>query len=150
MNKIDKQIKIETAYAIVDGFIERRKNNGDYRLRNEMEYESRDIVCYDIFKKNLSISKSVSALMDRFGIGNSTAYKWLAHAFKQLSKDYKELTEEYKTIQINRLEKLYEMCMEKDNVRDALKVMEQINKLNSLYVDRVEISDINNQFKFGE
>ena len=72
MNKIDKQIKIETAYAIVDGFIERRKNNGDYRLRNEMEYESRDIVCYDIFKKSLSLTKRVSALMDRFGIGNST------------------------------------------------------------------------------
>ena len=94
----------------------------DLLLGGYSEATARDIL-YECYKFNSYCAKFI-----------------LGKAFSKIYNDEKEESENLLKKQNMRLFKLYRSALEREDHKSALMILQEINKLNKLYVNKIEIS----------
>lgn len=107
---------------------------------------------YDIYCRGYSITNCKKIMRERWGIADITAQRWYKDALDSITVDEEKMKEKYRNIQIGRLEKMIADCQELGKYKEAAMLMEQLSKLEGLYIDKSEviIKDYQTTFKFGE
>ena len=97
----------------------------DLLLGGYSEATARDIL-YECYKFNSYCAKFI-----------------LGKAFSKIYNDEKEESENLLKKQNMRLFRLYRSALEREDHKSALMILQEINKLNKLYVNKIEISSDN-------
>lgn len=109
-----------------------------------------DLIC----TKGISRSETKKILMKRWGVGESTASRYLLAALEELVADYDEFAEYAREQHIQRLESLLEECLSHNSDRDrknAISVLDSLAKIYGLNQDNKNIrlsADENITFDF--
>ena len=137
------------AKKITINAVNNRRNNPQYNY-SPIEKKARGIVVLELLIKCDSLLKTKETLMSEIGISMSTAQKWIKEIMVEIDLEYGSVRDFYKSYNMDRLDKIYGIAMEKNDLRTALATLDQMNKLNGNYVERVDIRQENNVFEFGE
>lgn len=109
----------------------------------ESELALRNSVILDLIcTKGVSRSEAQKILMHRWGIGKSTASRYVLAALEELTKDYDEFAEYTREQHIQRLESLLEECLSHNSDRDrknAIAVLDSLAKIYGLNQDNKSI-----------
>ena len=119
---------------------------------SEGELQMRNAVVLDyICRQGLSRAETARQLSARWNCSVRTTEKYITTALQTLVKDYEGYTETVREMHLERLENLLETCLSRNNPDSALKVLDQIAKVNGLYTQKTEIAvtDVTTSFKFG-
>ena len=109
-----------------------------------------DLIC----NKGISRTEAQKILMRRWGIGKSTASRYVLAALEELVADYDEFAEYTREQHIQRLESLLEECLSHNSDRDrknAIAVLDSLAKIYGLNQDTKNIrlsTDDNITFDF--
>ena len=120
---------------------------------SEGEIQIRNAVILDyICRQGLSRSETARQLSARWNCSVRTTEKYIRTACDTLVRDYDEYVEYAREMHLERLENLLEDCLSRNNADTALKVLDQIAKVNGLYIQKQEVSLTGEvtKFKFGE
>ena len=79
-------------------------------------------------------------LYETYGLNSYSAKFILGKAYTKLYADEKKEEENLLKKQNMRLFKLYRSALEREDHKSALMILQEINKLNKLYVNKIEIS----------
>ena len=93
----------------------------------------------DYLKNGLSKPQICSLIKEKYGVGQST-----------IDKDFiacRDLILASNQESADRLEKLYSLALQGNKIETALKVIDQVGKLNNLYIDKQEVKLEDNQFE---
>lgn len=90
--------------------------------------------------------------METWGLHKNQAWKYVHDAYVELSDFSDKTIEEAKNIQIERIEDLLKDALESNDKATAIKALDMINKIYSLYVEKQDVNmNINDiKFEFGE
>lgn len=131
-----------------------RREGKNYKNKwTEGEIQVRNAVVLDyICRQGLSRAEASRQLSARWGCSVRTTEKYVRTACDTLVKGYDEMTEVAREVHLERLENLLEGCLERNQIDQSIKVLDQIAKINGLYTQKQEISvtDVTTKFKFGE
>lgn len=110
-------------------------------------------VILDLLGQGLSHTRITQELMARWGVCISTAWNYYNDAVAFLTEDTEVVKANAREIMIQRLEALAEDALAHNDRKSALSAYEQLNKLNALYVNKIEADvkeDTTIRFNFGE
>lgn len=116
------------------------------------EIDIRNAVILDyICRQGLSRTETARQLSVRWECSPRTIERYIYMAIDSLNKDYDEHIDQLRDLHLERLENLLEDCIERNNTDQALKVLDQLAKVNGLYTQKqdVTINDVTTTFKFG-
>ena len=97
-----------------------------------------DLIC----TKGISRTEAQKILMKRWGIGKSTASRYVLAALEELVEDYDEFVDYTREQHIQRLESLLEECLSHNSDRDrknAIAVLDSLAKIYGLNQDNKNI-----------
>lgn len=97
-----------------------------------------DLIC----NKGISRTETKKILMKRWGIGHSTAQRYVLAALEELVADYDEFAEYTREQHIQRLEALLEECLSHNSDRDrknAIAVLDSLAKIYGLNQDNKNV-----------
>lgn len=109
----------------------------------------RNSVVFDLmFKRGYSKAKTIQMLQSRWQISNQRCYEYINEAMDALKETYTDDLEDVRKKQLEKLQQLYDDCLEHNKQKEALMALEQINKLKGLYEEKqtITISDIKFEF----
>lgn len=109
-------------------------------------------VILDLLGQGLSYPRIEQELMARWECGHTSVCTYYKDAVNYLSEGSEEYKEHIKEIMVHKLESLAEDALAHNDRKSALSAYEQINKLNNLYVNKVEADVKDNvviRFDFG-
>lgn len=108
----------------------------------------RNSAIFDLmFKRGYSKAKTIQTLQARWQIGMQKCYDYINAAMDALKETYKDDIEDVRKKQLEKLQQLYDNCMEHNKQKEALMALEQINKLKGLYEEKQTITV--NEIKFN-
>lgn len=119
----------------------------------ESELAIRDNVILEyICRQGLSRAECTRQISDRWQVNISTAGRYIKEAFDRLAQDNEEFKADAREKQIERLENLLQTLQEREMYDQAIKVLDQLSKINGLYTEKKEVSlnDGNIKFTFQE
>lgn len=120
--------------------------------QNEAETERRVFEIVDMIVKGKSETSCLKHLQERYNIGVNTAYNYYLSAVKFLMpKDVDEYKEKMLAKNIKRLETIIEKTMDKENYRDAIQALKEINRIVCPNNNTVSVATTDTvfQIKFG-
>lgn len=94
----------------------------------------------DLLLGGYSEATARDILYETYGLNSYSAKFILGKAFSKIYNDEKEESENLLKKQNMRLFKLYRAALEREDHKSALSILQEINKLNKLYVNKIEIS----------
>ena len=94
----------------------------------------------DLLLGGYSEATARDILYETYGFNSYCAKFILGKAFSKIYNDEKEESENLLKKQNMRLFKLYRSALEREDHKSALMILQEINKLNKLYVNKIEIS----------
>ena len=94
----------------------------------------------DLLLGGYSEATARDILYDCYGFNSYCAKFILGKAFSKIYSDEKEESENLLKKQNMRLFRLYRAALEREDHKSALMILQEINKLNKLYVNKIEIS----------
>lgn len=94
----------------------------------------------DLLLGGYSEATARDILYECYGFNSYCAKFVLGKAFSKIYNDEKEESENLLKKQNMRLFKLYRSALEREDHKSALMILQEINKLNKLYVNKIEIS----------
>jgi len=106
-----------------------------------------DLIC----TKGISRTEAQKILMKRWGIGKSTASRYVLAALEELVEDYDEFVDYTREQHIQRLESLLEDCLTHNDRKNAVSVLDSLAKIYGLNQDNKNIrlsTDENITFDF--
>lgn len=122
---------------------------------SESELALRNSVILDLIcRKGISRTETRKILMKRWGVGDSTARRYIMAALEELVNDYDEFVDYTREQHIQRLEALLEECLSHNSDRDrknAIAVLDSLAKIYGLNQDNKNIrlsADENITFDF--
>lgn len=101
----------------------------------------------DYLKNGLSKPQICSLIKEKYGVGQSTIDKDFIACRDLILASNQESAASLKVILNYRLEKLYSLALQGNKIETALKVIDQVGKLNNLYIDKQEVKLEDNQFE---
>lgn len=101
----------------------------------------------DYLKDGLSKPQICSIIKEKYSVGQSTIDRDFTACRDLILASNQELAESLKVILNYRLEKLYSLALQGNKIDTALKVIDQVGKLNNLYIDKQEVKLDDNQFE---
>lgn len=127
------------------------KNPKNKWMEGEIQIRNAVILDY-ICRQGLSRSETARQLSARWNCSVRTTEKYIRTACDTLVRDYDEYVEYAREMHLERLENLLEDCLGRNNADTALKVLDQIAKVNGLYTQKQElaITDVTTKFRFNE
>ena len=97
----------------------------------------------DLLLGGYSEATARDILYETYGFNSYCAKFILGKAFSKIYSDEKEESENLLKKQNMRLFKLYRSALEREDHKAALSILQEINRLNKLYVNKIEISSDN-------
>ena len=94
----------------------------------------------DLLLGGYSEATARDILYETYGFNSYCAKFILGKAFSKIYSDEKEESENLLKKQNMRLFRLYRSALEREDHKSALMILQEINKLNKLYVNKIEIS----------
>ena len=94
----------------------------------------------DLLLGGYSEATARDILYETYGLNSYSAKFILSKAYTKLYADEKKEEENLLKKQNMRLFKLYRSALEREDHKSALMILQEINKLNKLYVNKIEIS----------
>ena len=94
----------------------------------------------DLLLAGYSEATARDILYETYGLNSYCVRYILGKAFTKLYADEKKEEENLLKKQNMRLFRLYRSAIEKNDHKSALSILQEINKLNKLYVNKIEIS----------
>lgn len=105
----------------------------------------------DLFRRGQSKIKINHLLQTSLEISYSTANKYIKDALEYLTESNEETIENMRNTARERLEGIIQTCVETHRMKEAISALDQLNKINGLYVQNVEVkADTTMTFNFGE
>lgn len=109
----------------------------------------RNSVIFDLmFKRGYSKAKTIQTLQARWQIGMQKCYDYINTAMDALRETYQDDVEDVRKKQLEKLQRLFDDCMEHNKQKEALMALEQINKLKGLYEEKQTITVNEIKFEF--
>jgi hypothetical protein len=109
----------------------------------------RNSAIFDLmFKRGYSKAKTIQTLQARWQIGMQKCYDYINIAMDALKETYKDDIEDVRKKQLEKLQQLYDDCMQHNKQKEALMALEQINKLKGLYEEKQTITVNEIKFEF--
>jgi len=105
----------------------------ELRLRNSVVL---DLLC----NKGISRAETSRILQTRWGVGHTTSDRYIHAALDELVKDYDDFCEYNRVQHLQRLEGVLEDSLSHGDRKNALAALEQIAKINSLFLERKDIN----------
>ncbi|MBQ3414531.1 MAG: hypothetical protein IJH39_04120 [Clostridia bacterium] len=142
--EVGKLVKLTDAE--IDGIINDElnkmvKKGGLKKTWDENILIVRHSVIIDYIRKGLSRKRCVEEMIKRWDITFQSAYSWYNQAVKYLGEiNAGEDLGAVKQKQIERLEKLAETAMERNNLNGVARALDQINKINGLYTENTNVN----------
>ena len=130
----------------------RTKEQIENGAQNEAETERRVFEIVEMIVKGKSETSCLKHLQDTYNIGVKTANNYYLSAVKFLMpKDVDDYKEKMLAKNIKRLEMIIEKTMDKENYRDAIQALREINRLVSPNNNTVSVATTDTvfQIKFG-
>ena len=94
----------------------------------------------DLLLGGYSETTARDILYETYGLNSYSAKYIIGKAFSKIYSDEKEESDNLLKKQNMRLFKLYRSALEREDHKSALMILQEINKLNKLYVNKIEIS----------
>lgn len=91
-------------------------------------------------RKAYSLSSLVSYLKETYGIQQSRAYALIREARVKLGEIYTEINTNALIDSILLMENMLQGCIERGETKMALDIKKELNKVQQLYLDRVDIT----------
>ena len=136
--KINSRIKLEP----VEGY-----NWRNYDRKRGIDPTGIDVVsnkvieqAADLLLGGYSEATARDILYETYGLNSYCVRFILGKAFSKIYSDEKEESENLLKKQNMRLFRLYRSALEREDHKSALMILQEINKLNKLYVNKIEIS----------
>lgn len=87
-----------------------------------------------------------------WGYSKDRAYKLIQRAYESLTVDSKDEIDNARGVQIRRITEQLEKALEDNDKKTYLKLLDMLNKIYSLYIEKqqVELSIDNLKFSFGD
>lgn len=101
-----------------------------------------------MFKRGYSKAKTIETLQARWQIANQRCYTYINDAMDALKETYQDDVEDVRKKQLEKLQRLFDDCMEHNKQKEALMALEQINKLKGLYEEKQTITVNEIKFEF--
>ena len=109
----------------------------------------RNSVIFDLmFKRGYSKAKTIQTLQARWQIGMQKCYDYINAAMDALKETYQDDVEDVRKKQLEKLQRLFDDCMEHNKQKEALMALEQMNKLKGLYEEKQTITVNEIKFEF--
>lgn len=109
----------------------------------------RNSVIFDLmYKRGYSKRKTIDTLRARWQISEQRCYIYINEATEALVATYTDDVETVRKKQLEKLQQLYDDCMEHNKQKEALMALEQINKLKGLYEEKQTITVNEIKFEF--
>lgn len=109
----------------------------------------RNSVIFDLmFKRGYSKAKTIQTLQARWQIGMQKCYDYINAAMDALKQTYQDDIEDVRKKQLEKLQQLYDNCVEHNKQKEAIMALEQINKLKGLYEEKQQITINEIKFEF--
>lgn len=104
------------------------------------EKKARQNVIIDMIRKGYSRKRLVQWVQENYGLSYKYSWDVVAEVYKMLAEtNNDELVEATRAIQLERVEAILKDSIEKGDRKSALKALDLINKMHSLYVEKKEI-----------
>ena len=116
------------------------------------EQKTKYLYAARLFNKGWSRNKVSEELQTKYGVGQTTAAKYIREAYKIIADKNDNLIKNLRHIQLTRLETLLDIAISKNDVRSATEVIKTINSMFGLNQPEIQVNIQNNecQFKFGD
>ena len=116
------------------------------------EQKTKYLYAARLFNKGWSRNKVSEELQTKYGVGQTTAAKYIREAYRIIADKNDNLIKNLRHIQLTRLETLLDIAISKNDVRSATEVIKTINSMFGLNQPEVQVNIQNNecQFKFGD
>ena len=108
-------------------------------------------VIFELIRKGYSRQRIQEELMSRWECVKRSAQRYVKDALEALEEDNKDFIIKTRDIQRERIESVIEKAMNSNNFEAALKGLEQINKIDGLYNEKItaNIKAEGIKFQFG-
>ena len=106
---------------------------GELNLRHSVILE---YIC----EQGLSREATAKQISERWGVYISTARRYVSEAVSSLTKDFDEYVDDVRKTHIERLESLLQKSLEENRQETALKVLDQLAKINGLYEQKIDLN----------
>lgn len=120
--------------------------------RNNMTNPERKIlegwVLHRMIREGLSRKAIMDIMEEEWNVDRCAAATMMSFVLNQLVETSEKEKERGRAVYLERLEELYRNCIERNDVQNALKVMEQMAKARGFYNDTTVLAPVMN-FKFG-
>ena len=147
VEKADVYLKAKFA-TIEDKY---RKGNAVMN-RNNLTAPERKIlegwVLHRMIREGLSRKAIMDIMEEEWNVDRQAAGVMVGFVLNQLVETNETEKERGRAVYLERLEELYRNCLERNDVQNALKVMEQMAKARGFYNDTTVLAPVMN-FKFG-
>jgi hypothetical protein len=133
---------------VIQACKDRNQKNGKIRWTEPL-LALRNSVVFDLmYKRGYSKRKTIDTLRARWQIGEQKCYDYINIATDALIATYNDDVETVRKKQLEKLQELYDDCMEHNKQKEALMALEQINKLKGLYEEKQTITVNEIKFEF--
>lgn len=107
----------------------------------------RNSVIFDLmYKRGYSKRKTIETLRARWQISEQRCYIYINEATEALVATYTDDLETVRKKQLEKLQEIYDDCMQHNKQKEAIQALDQINKLKGLYEEKQTITV--NEIKF--
>lgn len=114
----------------------RRGGKGEW---TEDEVMLRNSVVLDYLGKGVSRNETRKILMKRWDVSDATARRYIKDALEELVADYDEFSQYTREQHLQRLEEILEDAMFHSDRKSALSALDQMGKINGLFVDKKDV-----------
>ena len=109
----------------------------------------RNSVIFDLmYKRGYSKRKTIETLRARWQISEQRCYIYINEATEALVATYTDDLVTVRKKQLEKLQRLFDDCMEHNKQKEALMALEQMNKLKGLYEEKQTITVNEIKFEF--
>ena len=116
------------------------------------EQKTKYLYAARLFNKGWSRNKVSEELQTKYGVGQTTAARYIGEAYKIIAEKNDNLIKNLRHIQLSRLESLLDTAISKGDIRAANEIIKTINSMFGLNQPETIVAIQNNevQFKFGD
>ena len=119
---------------------------------SKAELETRILKVVSMIEEGSSRTEILTACSSEYGVGRSTADRYIDSANQQLKEAYKPHVQRSAEIAKRRLEAIYRRAMTKEQLRTALLAQTQLNKIqglcDNLMMSRLRMETTNQKYDF--
>lgn len=131
---------------VIQACKDKNQKNGKIRWTEPL-LALRNSVVFDLmYKRGYSKRKTIDTLRARWQIGMQKCYDYINAATEALVATYTDDLETVRKKQLEKLQEIFDDCMQHNKQKEAIQALDQINKLKGLYEEKQTITV--NEIKF--